>query len=499
MNMRWSDRVSGVGCRVSGWLAALALGCAASAGAAETRPPNVVIVFCDDLGYADVGCFGAEGIATPAIDRLAREGMKLTSFYVAQAVCSASRAALMTGSLPNRIGILGALGPQSRHGLSSNEVTIAELLQSRGYTCGIFGKWHLGHHPEFLPRRHGFDEYLGLPYSNDMWPFHHDMAARPHYPPLRLIDGEATATIITNLEDQATLTGRYTERAVAFIEKNRERPFFLYVPHSMPHVPIAASPAFRGKSPRGLFGDVIQELDASVGSILAALDRTGVASNTLVLFTSDNGPWLRFGNHAGRATPLREGKGTMFEGGCRVPCVIRWPGHIQPGRVSDAIMATVDVLPTLAEITGAALPAHRLDGVSQRALLEGEPAAAPRDFYIYYYGDELQAIRQGPWKYYFAHTCSQYIEGTAVGRDGKPGPSPARKLGPALYHLGEDINERTDRQAEQPELVARLISRARAYDEELRANRRPAGQVSSPDCPPAGGAGATPPRSARNS
>ena len=480
MSTRWRKRVSGVGCQVSGWAAALALLGGQPAFAAEARPPNVVIVFCDDLGYGDIGCFGAKDIATPAIDSLARDGLRLTSFYVAQAVCSASRAALMTGCLPNRIGIFGALGPQAQHGLNPAETTLADLLKQRGYATGIFGKWHLGHLPEFLPLKQGFDEYLGLPYSNDMWPFHHDLAARPHYPSLRLLDGEATVTTITNLEDQATLTGRYTERAVAFIEKHRDQPFFLYVPHSMPHVPIAASAAFRGKSQRGLYGDVIQEIDASVGSILAALDRAGVASNTLVIFTSDNGPWLRFGNHGGSADPLREGKGTMFEGGCRVPCVIRWPGHIQPGRVSDAIAATVDVLPTLADVVGAPLPAHQLDGVSQRALLEGQPATPPRDFYIYYYGDELQAIRQGPWKYYFPHTCSQYIEGTTPGRDGRPGPSPQRKIGPALYHLVKDINERTDRQAAEPALVSNLIARARAYDQELKSNRRPAGKVAGP-------------------
>ena len=456
---------------------ALASLAAAASLAAEPRPPNVVIVFCDDLGYADVGCFGARGISTPAIDSIARDGLKLTSFYVAQAVCSASRTALLTGCLPNRIGILGALGPNATHGISDGETTIAQLLKQRGYTCGIFGKWHLGHLPQFLPLRHGFDDYLGLPYSNDMWPFHPDMAARKNYPALRLIDGERPGMAITNLEDQATLTGRYTERAVAFIEQHKDAPFFLYVPHSMPHVPIAASAPHRGTSPRGLFGDVIQEIDASVGSILAALDRAGVASNTLVMFASDNGPWLRFGNHAGTAEPWREGKGTMFEGGCRVPCVIRWPGHIQPGRVSPAIVGTVDILPTLAEIAGAPLPAHKIDGVSQRALLEGEPATPVRDSYIFYYGDELQAYRQGPWKYFFAHTCSQYIEGTKPGHDGVPGPSPSRKLGPALYNLDEDPNERKDLAAAHPDIVSNLAARAQAYDAELRANRRPPGRA----------------------
>lgn len=464
------------------YLIVLGIAFASVFASAAATTPNVVIIFCDDMGYGDTTANGSTTIAPPNIDRIGKEGMRLTSFYVAQAVCSASRTALLTGCLPNRIGILGALGPNSKHGISDGEVTIAQLLKSRGYTCGIFGKWHLGDSKKFLPLQHGFDEYLGLPYSHDMWPVHYDgTPAKPgspkaNYPPLFLIDGNEKTTPINTLDDIATLTTRYTERAVKFVEKNKEHPFFLYVPESLPHVPLAVSDKFKGKSGHGLYADVIEEIDWSVGQILDAIDRTGVASNTLVIFTSDNGPWLRFGNHAGSAGPLREGKGTMFDGGCREPCVMRWPGHIKPSRVSSKIFASVDVLPTLAAITGAELPKHKIDGINQRNFLEDE-TATPRNFNIYYYGSELQAYREGKWKLFFPHTCSQYIEGTTLGQDGFPGPAPSKKLGMALYDIEADINERKDLQAEHPDIVERLTSLAKIYDTELRANQREPGRL----------------------
>jgi arylsulfatase len=434
-------------------------------------------MFCDDLGYGDIGCFGARDIATPNIDRLANQGLRLTSFYVAQAVCSASRAALLTGSFPNRIGIFGALGPNANQGISSNEVTLAELFKSRGYVCGMTGKWHLGDRVEFLPLQHGFDDFLGLPYSNDMWPPHHGQPNPPKYPALPLIDGNQTVMIVSNLEDQATLTGRYTERAEAFIAANKDRPFFLYMPHSMPHTPIAASARFRGTSKRGLYGDVIQEIDDSMGRVMTALDRAGVASNTIVIFTSDNGPWLRFGNHGGSAGPLREGKGTMFEGGCREPFVIRWPRRIAAGRSSDALMASVDVWPTLAAAIGGQVPAHKLDGVNQLPFLLDDKAASARTSYVYYYIDDLIAYRDGDWKLIFPHTCGQYREGNPVGADGLPAPAVAKKIELALYNLKDDLGERHDVKAEHPDLVEKLTAAAKAYDAELRANRRPAGRM----------------------
>lgn len=455
---------------------------AAFAPGAEERPPNVVIVFADDLGYGDIGCFGAKDVQTPNIDRLGAEGLRLTSFYVAQAVCSASRAALLTGCYPNRIGISGALGPRAKVGIGDGETTLAELLKSRGYTCGIYGKWHLGDAKPFLPLQHGFDDYLGLPYSNDMWPRHPEQRERPGrpggYPDLPLIDGNGAVGEIRSMDEQAALTTRYTERAVAFIEKSKDRPFFLYLPHSMPHAPIAVSEKFRGHSGRGLYGDVIEEIDWSVGQVLKALDRTGVASNTLVLFTSDNGPWLRYGNHAGSAGPLREGKGTMFEGGCREPFVMRWPGRIRAGRVSDAIVASVDLLPTLAAITGARLPGHKLDGMSQLPLLLDEAAAPPRNFNVYFYLDELIAYREGRWKYFFPFTAGQYQEGHPAGRDGTPAPARSKRFEqPMLFDLDSDPGERRDVIAGHPDIAERLKQLGLGYARELRANRRPPGRL----------------------
>jgi arylsulfatase len=453
------------------------------ARAAPDRPPNVVLVFCDDLGYGDLGCFGAKDIATPHLDRLAADGLKLTSFYVAQAVCSASRAALLTGSFPNRIGIFGALGPRSKTGLHPEEVTLAEVFKSRGYATGMAGKWHLGDAPAFNPLRHGFDEYLGIPYSNDMWPVWYDgtpaaeRQPKRNYPVLPLLEGERTLELVHTLEDQARFTGRFAERGADFIRRNKDRPFFFYLAHPMPHVPLAASPAFRGKSKGGFYGDVIEEIDASVGTVLRALEETGTAENTLVIFTSDNGPWLRFGNHAGSAGPLREGKGTMFEGGCRVPFVARWPGKIAPGRVSDAIVATVDLLPTLATLIGAPLPDRRLDGVDQSRFLLDPQAASARDHYLYFYGDQLQAYRQGPWKLLFPHKVSQYAEGSPRGKDGFPAGAVSKAVPLALYNLAEEIGERTDRSAEFPERVKALTDLARAAEAELKANRRPAGKL----------------------
>ena len=317
--------------------------------AAETsKTPNVVLVFADDLGYADLSCYGAKGYRTPNLDRLAAEGVKFTDFYVPQAVCSASRTALLTGCYPNRVGILGALGPKNRHGINDDETTLGEVFKSRGYATAIYGKWHLGHHPQFLPPRHGFDEYFGLPYSNDMWPKHPE--AKHAFPDLPLIEGEKTIALNP---DQSQLTTQYAEHAVSFIERHRDQPFFVYLAHSMPHVPLFVSDKYQGRTERGLFGDVIEEVDWSVGQILATLEKLKLDEQTLVIFTSDNGPWLSYGDHAGSAEPLREGKGTSFDGGVREPCVMRWPGRIPPGAVCHEPAMTIDLLPTLAKLIGA--------------------------------------------------------------------------------------------------------------------------------------------------
>jgi len=474
-----------------------------AAGAA--RPPNVVIVFADDLGYGDLGCYGGTAAATPAIDSLARDGVRFTDFHVAQAVCSASRAALLTGCYPNRIGIAGALGPSARHGLADEETTLAELLQARGYRTAAVGKWHLGHHAPFLPTRHGFNEYFGLPYSNDMWPRHPEAKAGT-FPPLPLFDGEDVVDADVSPEDQATLTARYAARAVDFIERAGraadDRPFFLYLAHSMPHVPLFAGEAFRGTSPGGLYGDVLAEIDASVASVLAALDRTGQADDTLVIFTSDNGPWLSYGDHAGSAGPLREGKGTSFEGGVRVPCVARLPGVVPAGAVCDAPTMTIDLLPTIAALTGEPLPSdqagqltvggRRIDGRDIGELLRGRPAdQAAETVYCFWYADnQLQAVRQGDWKLLLPHT-SRSMAGQAPGKDGVPGKYRPLPVGRELYDLSTDPGESRDVAANHPDIVARLeahAERARADLGDSLTKRkgaavRPAGSLSAAAAP----------------
>ncbi len=422
----------------------------ATAAPAADRPPNIVLVFADDLGYADVGVFGAKGFRTPHIDRLADEGVLFTDFYVAQAVCTASRAALLTGSYPQRVGLTGAIGPRARHGISADETTLAEVLKGRGYATAIYGKWHLGHRPPFLPTRHGFDDYYGLPYSNDMWPFHPE---RPQdYPPLPLIEGEET--IETN-PDQSKLTGEYGRRAVAFIEANHGRPFFVYLAHSMPHVPLFASERFRGRTEQGLYGDVVEEIDDTVGRILATLERLELDENTLVIFTSDNGPWLSYGNHAGSAAPLREGKGTSFEGGVRVPFVARWPGRIPKGAVVGEPAMTIDVLPTLAGLVGAPLPTRPIDGKDIRPLLLGQPgASSPHEALFFWWNRHLEAVRSGRWKLHFPHDYRS-LDGPA-GSDGIPSKYIQRSIGLSLFDLDADRSEATDVAEEHPDVVKRL-------------------------------------------
>ncbi len=414
------------------------------------RPPNIVIILTDDQGYADVGLFGAKGFTTPNLDRMAREGRRFTNFHVAQSVCSASRAALLTGVYPNRIGIVGALGPSDRHGLNRGEMTLAELVKQRGYATAIVGKWHLGHHPEFLPTRHGFDEYFGLPYSNDMLPGY-PPEDPGDYPPLPLLDGEK---VVQLMPDQAQLTTSYTERAVKFIAKNKDRPFLLYLAHNMPHVPLHVSDKFRGKSPRGLYGDVIMEIDWSVGEILAALKENGLDEQTLVIFTSDNGPWLAWGDQAGSAYPLREGKKTAWEGGTRVPCIMRWPGRIPAGSVSRDPMMTIDLFPTIARLTGAPLPRHKIDGLDVWPMIAGDPGATnPHEAY-YFYDDpnQLQAVTSGRFKLILRHTY------TSITRhdSGERVRYQEGKVGTELYDLEGDVGETTDVAAKHPDVVRRL-------------------------------------------
>ena len=437
---------------------------------AETRAPNIVFIFTDDLGYADIGCFGAKDIQTPNIDRLAREGTRFTSFYAAQPVCTASRAALLTGCYPNRVGMAGALNHLSTTGIHPSERLISELLKERGYATAAYGKWHLGNHEPFWPTSRGFDEFFGIPYSNDNGPLH---PVTKGIPALPLYDGDK---VIEEDPDQAQFTRRITERAVEFIEHNKDRPFFLYLPHIMPHVPIFASDRFKGMSGRGLYGDVIQELDWSVGEIMRALKRHDLDDNTLVVFTSDNGPFLSYGEHAGLATPLREGKLTTFEGGVRVPCIARWPGHVPPGRVTSELLTTMDFYVILAKLSGAKLPDRKIDGEDLTPLLLGENGARGRERFWYYSGNELHAVREGKWKLHLPH---EYL--TVAAEPGKGGkPSNWGKLKPlshevsgirgiasrhgyrvektklALYDLENDPGETRNLATEQPKVVKRL-------------------------------------------
>jgi len=430
--------------------------------------PNVVIILTDDQGYADVGCYGAKDIDTPHLDRMAEEGVRFTDFYVAQPVCGASRAGLLTGCYPNRIGLLGAPSPQATHGIHADEMTMAELLKQKAYHTAIFGKWHLGHHMPFLPTRNGFDEYLGLPYSNDMWPGH--PGGRHLFPPLPLIENEKT---IENNPDQSQLTTRYTERAVRFIERNKARPFFLYLAHSMPHVPLFVSNKFKGQSKRGLYGDVIMEIDWSVGEILQALERNGLSEKTLVIFTSDNGPWLSYGDHGGSAGPLREGKGTVWEGGVRVPCIMRWLGILPAQSVVRQPCMTLDLFPSIAEITGARLPGHPIDGRSIWPLMNGDSAAAPPHEALYFFWErQLQAVRSGRWKLHLPHLYRS-MQGQTAGSGGIPGKYVQKETGLELYDLENDQGETRDVAAQHPEVGARLMAFADKINEELGDNERP--------------------------
>ena len=439
----------------------------------KSSTPNIVLIFMDDMGYGDLSCYGALDINTPNIDQLASEGIRFTNFLSSQAVCSASRASIMTGCYANRVGISGALFPGSKVGLASNEMTMAELLKQKNYATAIYGKWHLGDAKQFLPLQQGFDEYLGIPYSNDMWPVNYDgtpadsTSSKSKLPQLPLIKNNDKWLEIKTLEDQSTLTERYTTAAIAFIKKNKNKPFFLYLPHSMPHVPINASPAFRGKSKQGLYGDVIQEIDASVGRILKTIKENGLDNNTLVIFTSDNGPWINYGNHAGSTGGLREGKGTSFEGGQRVPGIIRWKGTIQPNIVSNQLASTIDLFPTIAAITKASLPNKKIDGVSILPILQGDKNATPRKTFLYYYRkNSLEAVRIDNWKLVFAHPSRSYLN-QLPGMNGYPGKAPEDVAMPlALYDLRRDPAENYDIKDMHPDIVKKL----QALAEEARAD-----------------------------
>ncbi len=449
---------------------------------ADDQRPNIVILFADDMGYGDLACFGNTKIRTPHIDQLAREGTRFTSFYVSQPVCTASRASLLTGCYANRVSMSGALNHLSKVGIHKDEQMLQELLKAKGYATACYGKWHLGDRPPFLPTRRGFDDFAGIPYSNDNGPLHPTV---PGLPPLPFYRGDK---IIEKDPDQAQFTRRFTDLAIEFIAQHQHEPFFLYVPHVMPHVPIFASEAFRGKSNAGLYGDVIEELDTGIGDVLAALKRYNLETKTLVIFLSDNGPFLSYGTHAGSAGPLREGKLTTFEGGVRVPCVMRWPGKIPAQRVCDEPLMTIDLLPTLCQLTGAPLPRRTIDGKDISPVLFGEKnARTPHDAYFFYAGDELHAVRSGKWKLHLPH---EYLTVAGPTRtDGKPANHGQQKpeamtssglrgiasrhgykvakIELSLYDLETDIGETTNVAAQHPEVVQRLVALAEAARVEL--------------------------------
>lgn len=462
-------------CRSSWSLALLTIGgmvCLPHLGqAAEpTTTPNIVLIFTDDQGYSDVGCFGAKGFRTPNFDRMAVEGTRLTNFYVAQAVCTASRAALMTGCYSNRVSMSGALNHESRVGINPDELLLPEILKKRGYATAIYGKWHLGTLPVFHPGRNGFDDWVGIPYSNDNGPLHPIVKGIPGLP---LFENDR---VIATDPDQSQFTKLFTDRAVKFIETNKDRPFFLYIPHVMPHVPIFASDRFRGKSELGLYGDVIEELDWSVGKIMKTLKDQGLDEKTLVIFCSDNGPFLSYGSHAGHAVPLREGKLTTFEGGVRVPAIVRWPGHVPAGRVCDELISTIDLLPTLAKLVDGEMPTNKIDGVDVGPVLFGEGKSA-RETFFYYAGTELQAVRSGKWKLHLPH---DYLTVAGPTRsDGKPAnfenlkPESmsmsgirgiasrhgykVERIEESLYNLDTDPGETKNVAEAHPDIVKRLL------------------------------------------
>ena len=462
--------------------------------------PNVVLVYFDDMGWGDMPEFSVADADRPPYTRemlnfarLAREGTAFRRFYTAQPVCSASRAALLTGCYPNRVGISGALFPDANVGIAAEERTLAEMLRAQGYATLIAGKWHLGHLPEFNPIYHGFDEYVGIPYSNDMWKPRFPNRAFPELP---LMHGLEVSGFVRNLNDQAALTALCTARTVDFIERNGQagRPFFAYLAHPQPHTPLAVSPEFSPQTRRELYGAVMRELDASLGAVLDALDRVGVADDTIVLVASDNGPWLSFGTDAGSTGGLREGKGTTFEGGVRVPCLLRWPNEVPSGAVSEVPWMTIDVFATLAEVVGAppASVDRRIDGRDARKIWRSDPSAQPTQetFLFYYHDNRLEAVMEGDWKLCLPHR-SRTLDGKPGGVDGRETPYVERDVPLALYNLALDPRESRDVAAAHPEVVARLMKAVLRAREDLGdanvgakgAHRRAAGRVRPPAQP----------------
>ncbi len=478
----------------------LALTCALAAGQAPppAERPNVIYIMADDQGYGDLGVQGHPYIRTPNIDRMAAEGARFTDFY-AQPFCGPSRAALMTGTYPARNSLAFNHIPRARTGIHPNEITIAEILKTRGYRTALVGKWHLGDAPEFLPTRNGFDSYFGLPYSNDMWPYHPKVEERPEedermrasrkragytgfdgqgqiypldwFPPLPLMRGEE---VIELNPKQELLTRSYTDEVIKIIKESRDRPFFIYLAHAMPHVPLFRSRPMEDQSMRGRYGDVIEEIDQQVGRILKTLKDLDLDEKTLVVYTSDNGPWVQYGFDAGSAGPLSGSKGTNQEGGVRVPFIARFPGQIPAGLVTSEIAANIDILPTLAKLASAAPPSDRtIDGRDIWPLMTQPGAASPRDDFYYYAGGmrylaaegppkndpRLEAVRSGKWKLY----VNTLDGGKVVAKE--------------LYNLYEDVAERLDYSAKEPDVADRLRQKAQSFNDKVKTDERPLGRL----------------------
>ncbi len=443
----------------------------------ESKKPNFIIVFTDDQGYQDVGCFGSPDIKTPNLDWMAEQGMKFTNFYSASSICSPSRAALLTGCYPPRVNLTSVLYPKDSYGLSPKEMTIAKALKSQNYATACIGKWHLGHTKRFFPGNHGFDYYFGIPYSNDMWmdPYmklDDNFIFREGWTKKDIINLKFIKTkksknkvplmrndkVIEFPANQAFLTKRYTEEAVRFITQNKNNPFFLYLPHTMPHVPLFVSDDFKGKSKRGLYGDAIEEIDWSTGEILDALKKLNIDKNTIVVFTSDNGPWLAKEANGGSALPLRDGKFTTYEGGMRVPCIMYAPGKIPSGTVCHEIASTIDLLPTFAHLAGAEIPQNRIiDGGNIWPLMSAKKnAATPHEAFYYYKGRKLEAIRVGNWKLHFIRSHKKQME----------------ESGAELFDLDKDISEKNNLARDNPEIVIRLKKMMSEFDKELKSDAK---------------------------
>lgn len=421
---------------------------------AHAAPPNFIVVFCDDLGYADIGPFGAKGKSTPHLDRMAKEGMRLTDFYSTCPVCTPSRASLLTGCYPRRVNMhvdeknLCVLFPAARKGLNPDETTVAEILKAQGYATMCIGKWHLGDHPKFMPTNQGFDHYFGIPYSNDM--------NRKNVPLPLVRDLEA---IEDSVQRDTTITTRYTEEAVKFIKANKAKPFFLYLPHTAVHLPLVPAEKFKGTSQDGLYGDWVQEVDWSMGELFKALKEAGIDDNTLVLFTSDNGSARE---RQGSNLPLRGRKGRTDEGGMRVPCVVRWPGRIPAGKSSGALTSTLDLLPTLAHLADGQLPDRRIDGKNIWPILSGKTNDDPRDAFFYYQMDQLQAVRAGDWKLFVPMDSKKRNWGKPEG-----------KTELQLYNLAKDIGESKNVAADNPKIVKQLLALANDVRADLGDVNRP--------------------------